>query len=127
MRGGAVRRMALVGGGLRVREGCWGRGDGCRSIGVIGHWTVRLVSGEIRAFTGWAALVEFPVCVPAGYDGFGWDRCPRRRLDRWRSRGEIQAFEDPAGDGGVFDGGDQAQRRAATGAAQGVDFEDALE
>jgi hypothetical protein len=87
---------------------------------------VRLASGEIRAFTGWAALVEFPVCVSVGRDGFRWDRRPRRRLDRWRSRWELQAFEDPAGDGWVFDGGDQAQGRAAAGTTQGVYLEDAL-
>ena len=81
----------------------------------------------MRVFLGWATLVEFPVCVPVGRDGFWRDRQPRRRLDRWRPRGELQAFEDPAGDGGVFDGGDQAQRRAAAGTSQGIYFEDALE
>ena len=58
---------------------------------------------QMRVLTGWATLVEFPVCVLVGRDGFWRDRHPRRRLDRWRSRGELQAFKDPAGDGGVFD------------------------
>ena len=83
--------------------------------------------GEIRVFTGWAALVEFPVCIPVGRDGFQWDSRSRRGLDRWCSRGELQTFEDPARDGGVFDGGDQAQGRIAAGATQGIDFEHALE
>ena len=123
MPGGAVRRMALVGGRCAGKRRRWGRGDGWRSIGVRGHRTVWLASGEIRVLLGWAALVEFPVCAPVGRDGFWWDRRPRRGLYRWRSRGELQAFEDPAGDGWVFDGGDQAQRRAAAGTTQGVDFE----
>ena len=129
MPGGAVRRIVLVGGWFAGEGRRWGCGGGCRSIGVIGHWTVRLISGEIRVFTGWAALVEFRVCVPVGHerDGFGWDRRLRRGLDRRRSRGEFQAFEDPPGDVGVFGGGDQAQGRAAAGATKGVDIEDALE
>ena len=101
----------------------WGHGDGWRPIGVIGHWVVWMASVEICVVLGWAALVEFPVCVQVGRDGIGWGCRPRRRLDRWRSRGKVQAFEDLAGDGGVFDGGDQAQRRAAARAEQGVDFE----
>ncbi len=119
--------MALVGGGSRVREVIWGRGGGCRSIGVIRHRAVWMASGEIQVFMDWAARVEFPVCAPVGRGGFWRDCSPRRRLGRWRSRGELQAFEDLAGDGGVFDGGDQVQGRAAAGATQGVDFEDALE
>ncbi len=125
--GGAARRMVRVGRRFAGEGKRWGRGDGCRSIGVMGHGVVRLTSGEIRVFTRWAALVEFPVCVQAGRDGLCWDRRPRRRLDRWRSRGKVQAFEDLTGDGGVFDGGDQAQRRAAAGASQRIYFEDALE
>ncbi len=70
MPGDAVRRMALVGGRFAGEGRRWGRGDGCRSIGVIGHRAVWLVSGEIRVFSGWATLVEFPVCAPVGRDGF---------------------------------------------------------
>jgi hypothetical protein len=125
--GGAVLRIALVGGRFAGEGRLLGAWDGWRSIGMIGHRVVWMASGEIRVVLGWAALVEFPVCAPVGRDGIWWDRRPRRGLDRWRSRGELQAFEDPAGDGGVFDGGDQAQRRAAAGAEQGIDFEDSLE
>ena len=127
MPGGAVCRIALVEGRFAGEGSHWGRGGGCRSIGVIRHRAVWMASGETRVFLGWAALVEFPVCAPVGRDGFWWDHRPRRRLDRWRSRGEFQAFEDPPGDVGVFDGGDQAQGRVAAGAEQGVDIEDALE
>jgi hypothetical protein len=91
--GDAVRRMALVGGRFAGEGRRWGRGGGCRSIGVIGHRAVWLVSGGIRVFLDWAAQIEFPVCVPVGRDGFWWDRRPPRRLDRWRSCGELQAFE----------------------------------
>ena len=69
--GGAARRIALVGGRFAGEGTRWGRGDGCQPIEVIGHGTVWMASGEIRVFTGWAALVEFPVCVPVGRDGFG--------------------------------------------------------
>ena len=71
MLGGAVRRMALVGGRFAGEGRRWGRGDDWRSIGAMGRRVVRLTSGEIRVFTRWAALVEFPVCVPVGRDGFG--------------------------------------------------------
>jgi hypothetical protein len=35
--GGAARRIALVGGRFAGEGTRWGRGDGCRPIGVIGH------------------------------------------------------------------------------------------
>ena len=67
--GGPVRRIALVGGRSAGEGGRWGRGDGCRSIGVIGHRVVWLTSGEIRVFSGGSTLVEFPAFVPVGRDG----------------------------------------------------------
>ena len=66
----------------------WGRGEGCRSIGGIGHWVVWLASRQMRVFTGWATLVESPVCVPVGRDGFWWDRRLSGRYRRMTTRGK---------------------------------------
>jgi len=50
-----------------------------------------------------------------------------RLAQRRRPRRELAALEDAPRDVGVFDGGDEAHRGSAAGAAKRVDLEDALE
>jgi hypothetical protein len=52
------------------------------------------------------SAVGIGACFLVGRGGLGSMVDRRRRLERWSRGGELQAFEDLASDGGVFDGSD---------------------